>query len=129
MREPVWITRAICDAIHSDQIRQHGGRSGIRDENALESALARPRNRFAYKKKPDLLSLASSYEYGLARNHGYADGNKRVAFAVMYTFLGLNGTGGGRPEEEIVDVVLRLAAGELTEAGLAKWLARNSTKR
>jgi death on curing protein len=128
VREPVWITRAICDAIHSDQIRQHGGRSGTRDENALESALARPRNRFAYKKKPDLLSLAASYAYGLARNHGYTDGNKRVAFAVMYTFLGLNGVDLDAPEEEVVDIMMRLSAGELTESALVKWLTKHCGK-
>jgi death-on-curing protein len=128
VREPVWITRAICDAIHSDQIRQHGGRSGVRDENALESALARPQNKFAYNKKIGLVPLAASYAFGIARNHGYTDGNKRVAFAVMYTFLGLNGVDLDAPEAEVVDIMMRLSAGELTEAALATWLTKHCGK-
>jgi death on curing protein len=129
LREPVWISRATCDAIHSDQLRQHGGKGGIRDEGALESALARPRNKFVYDQKAGLFSLAASYAYGLARNHGYVDGNKRVAFLAMYTFLGINGINLEALEEEVVDVIVQVAAGELSETGLSNWLAKHCNKR
>ncbi|NIP87774.1 MAG: type II toxin-antitoxin system death-on-curing family toxin, partial [Gammaproteobacteria bacterium] len=78
--------RRDCDAIHRDQLRQHGGVPGVRDENALESALARPRNKWAYDPDADLAALAAAYGYGLATNHGYNDGNKRIAFMAMYVF-------------------------------------------
>lgn len=112
----------MCDAIHSDQLAQHGGKSGIRDENALESALARPQNKFAYARRTTLPSLAASYAFGLARNHPYTDGNKRVALAIAYTFLALNGVELTAPEEEVVDVFVRLADGKITEGRLASWL-------
>lgn len=110
------------DAIHLDMIRTHGGLPGIRDENALESALARPRQRWAYSRKPDLASLAATYGFSLARNHPYRDGNKRVAFLTMVIFLGLNGLDLNATEAEVVTLMLKLAAGELTETTLAKWL-------
>ena len=129
MREPLWITRGILDAIHADQLRQHGGRGGVRDEGAIESALARPRNKFAYNRKAGIIRLAASYAYGIARNHGYVDGNKRVAFLAMYVFLGLNGIRLEASEKEVVDLVVRVAAGDLSELRLAKWLARHTKRR
>jgi len=110
------------DAVHLDIIRTHGGLTGIRDENALESALARPRHRWAYGRGVDLAGIAATYGFGLARNHPYRDGNKRIAFMVMVVFLGLNGFDLEVPEADVVAVMLKLAAGELTEAALAKWL-------
>jgi len=86
-REPLWVDRVVVDAVHLDMLRTHGGLRGIRDENALESALARPRHRYAYARRTDLPALAASYGYGLARNHPYRDGNKRTAFLVMVVFL------------------------------------------
>ncbi|MEO8735026.1 MAG: type II toxin-antitoxin system death-on-curing family toxin, partial [Edaphobacter sp.] len=103
--EPIWISRIAVDAIHFDQLRQHGGLPGLKDENALESALARPRNKRVYKNA-DLALLAAAYGYGLATNHGYIDGNKRTAFSVMYTFLGVNGWEIEAPETEIVSLML-----------------------
>ena len=96
--EPRWLSRRLLDAIHLDQLREHGGSPGVRDENALESALGRPRNRWLYDPASDLATLAAAYGYGLATNHGYVDGNKRVAFMALYTFLALNGwrVGGAR---------------------------------
>ncbi len=122
MREPVWLRRRESDAFHFDQLRQHGGIPGVRDENALESALARPRNRWGYESDSDLAALAAAYGYGLATNHGYNDGNKRVAFMVMYVFLGLNGWEIDIPEPEVVQVMLALADGRLDEKQLADWL-------
>lgn len=110
------------DAIHLDTIRAHGGLPGIRDENVLESALARPQHRWAYGRRVDLTDLAATCGFGLARNHPYRDGNKRVAFLVMLVFLGLNGYDLEAPEPEVVTVMLTVAAGDLSEAALAKWL-------
>lgn len=110
------------DAIHLDMLRTHGGLRGLRDENALESALARPRHRYAYARKVDLPALAASYGYGLARNHPFRDGNKRTAFVVMVVFLELNGRELAASEAEVVTMMLRLSAGELSEAALAVWL-------
>lgn len=119
---PIWVDRIVLDAIHLDLIRTHGGLSGVRDENALESTLARPRQRWTYVRKTDLASLAATYGFGLARNHPYRDGNKRVAFLAMYVFLGLNGRELVAAEPEVVDTMLKLAAGGLTEAALARWV-------
>ena len=114
--------RVVLDAIHLDSIRSHGGLPGIRDENALESALARPRHRWAYARGADLASLAATYGFGLARNHPYHDGNKRVAFMAVVVFLGLNGYDLEATEADVVAVVLKLAAGNLSERALAHWV-------
>ena len=121
-REPRWLSRRLLDAIHLDQLRQHGGAPGVRDDNALESALDRPRNRWLYEPASDLATLSAAYGYGLTANHGYVDGNKRVAFMALYTFLALNGWELEAPEPEVVGVMLALAAGELGEDGLAAWV-------
>lgn len=110
------------DAVHIDLLRSHGGMPGIRDDNALGAALARPRQRWAYRRSTDLAGLAAAYGYGLARNHPYRDGNNRIAFMAMAIFLGLNGKEIDAREEEVVTVLLRLAAGRLSEPPLARWL-------
>jgi death-on-curing protein len=122
MQEPIWLDRRACDAIHFDQLRQHGGIPGVRDENALESALARPRNRWVYEPESDLAALAATYGYGIATNHAHNDGNKRVAFLAMYVFLGLNGWAIEAPEPDVVEIMLALADGRLEEERLADWL-------
>lgn len=94
----------------------------MRDDSALESALARPRQRLAYETDSDLSHLAAAYGFGLARNHPFNDGNKRVAFVVMGVFMGLNGYEVEAPEAEVVAVMLDLAAGELPEDVLAEWV-------
>lgn len=126
-REPVWVERLVVDAIHLDLVRTHGGLAGVRDESALESALARPRHRWAHGRDVRIETLAATYGYGFARNHPYRDGNKRVAFVVMLVFLGLNGFDFDVPESDVVATMLRLAAGHLSEPALAKWLRQHLT--
>lgn len=89
--EPFWISEPLAKAMHDDQLRQHGGIPGIRDENLLSASLARPQNLFVYGESPTLFDLAAAYGYGLAKNHPFVDGNKRAAFVVMTVFLELNG--------------------------------------
>ncbi len=124
MQEPLWLERRLIEAMHMDQIRQHGGQYGARDEKLILSALARPKQRYRYDRKADLAALAASYGVGLTKNHGFIDGNKRVGFMAMYTFLGLNGWEINAPEPEIIDVMLQAAEGKLTETGLAEWLCK-----
>ena len=120
--EPRWVSRTVVRAIHVDQIRQNGGPAGLRDPGMLESAMERPRNRWHYEPDADLAQIASAYGYGLARNHAFVDGNKRVAFLVMYVFLGLNGYRIEAGEPEVVAVMLGVADGSVEEQTLADWL-------
>lgn len=129
MEEPRWVPEGVVHAIHSDQIKQHGGTHGIRDQGLLESALSRPQHRWGYDQEADLADLAASYGFGLARNHPYFDGNKRVAFQVMYVFLGLNGYRIIARETEVVDTILNLASGSLSEDELAVWLRQHTQPR
>ena len=122
MEEPKWLTRMIVDAIHLDQIRKHGGQMGVRDNHLIESALAPPIQRWNYEPYSDIATLAAAYGFGLVRNHGYLDGNKRVAFLAMYVFLAINGWELLAPEAEVVTTMLNLAMGNLTESDLAQWL-------
>ncbi len=122
MREPVWLTRSIVDHIHFDQIQQHGGSHGIRSEYALESALSRPEAKWTYEENPDLALLAAAYGFGLVKAHAFVDGNKRVAFMTMYTFLGLNGYDLETPEAEAVEVMLDLVDGAISEKDLTAWI-------
>lgn len=119
--EPRWLTRELVDAIHDAQIAKHGGLLGVNNENLLESALARPQNLFAYVGG-DLAALAASYAFGIAKNHGYRDGNKRTAFLACYTFLGLNGLELVVPEPDAVAAMLSLATDQIDEEGFARWL-------
>lgn len=112
------------DLFHREQIRLYGGLPGTRDVSVLESALARPRQKLAYEPACDLAVLAASLGVGLARNHPYADGNKRVSLVAMAVFLELNGLVLDAPEPETVITILALAAGELTEQELADWIRR-----
>lgn len=121
--EPRWLTRVAVEAMHHDQLQEHGGLPGVRDENALESALARPRQRWAYQPESDLWALAAAYGFGLARNHPFQDGNKRITFVAMAVFLGLNDLDLDVAEEEVVAVMLDLASG-LSQEALAEWLRR-----
>ena len=119
MTEPVWLPTDLVIAIHDEQLRLFGGPPGIRDQGLLESALARPLNKYAYGSE-DLAELAASYGYGLARNHAFVDGNKRIAFLAMVTFLGLNGIDFAVPEPDAVVIMLAVAAGEIDEESLDK---------
>jgi death-on-curing protein len=120
-----WIRLGEATAIHAEQIAEHGGLEGIRDQGLLESASARPENLAAYGK-PDVCDLAAAYAYGLARNHPFADGNKRTAFVMGATFLILNGRDLTATEVNVAETVLKLAAGALPEAELADWFRANS---
>ena len=125
MNEPLWISEEVVHAIHQDQIHQHGGSLGIRDENLLSASLARPKHFLAYGK-PKIFDLAAAYAYGLAKNHPFIDGNKRTAFAVMATFLLVNGYLLEVPEKEVVQIMERLATDQETQESLAQWLRENS---
>lgn len=127
MKEPRWLSTLMIRAIHGSQMQEHGGSLGLRDKGLLDSALNRPRTRFHYEAETDLIDLAASYGFGLARNHPFVDGNKRVAFQAMYVFLGLNGRRIEAEEPEVVRVILSLAAGELEESDLAEWLRAHTT--
>jgi death-on-curing protein len=120
--EPVWLSPELVIAIHDEQLAEFGGAHGLRDAGALESALARPLNRYHYGTT-ELASLAAAYGFGLSRNHAFVDGNKRTALLAIVTFLGLNGVDFDVPEPEAVVMMLALAAGEVDEDGLASWIA------
>jgi len=121
-----WIAAALVYAIHDRQLAEHGGPDGIRDEGAVESALARPRNLVAYGE-PDAADLAAAYAYGLARSHGFSDGNKRTAWIVARLFLADNGYHLQFDKIDAVKVVTALAAGLLAESELAAWFRERLT--
>lgn len=124
MREPEWVTMPIVLAIHDEQLAIHGGSPGLREVALLESALGRPRNKWAYENA-ELPELAAAYGYGIARNHPFVDGNKRTALLAIYTFLGVNGVDFIVPEADAAAMILSLAAGNVSEESLARWI-RNS---
>ena len=119
----------VVDAIHNDQLREHGGLPGVRDENMLESALARPQQKWHYAPRTDLPMLAAAYAFGLVKNHPYRDGNKRVGFLAMVTFLGMNGQELTATDAGVVAEILALAGGTVSEDALADWIRRHSSKR
>jgi death on curing protein len=120
--EPTWLTRAMVEAAHFDQVREHGGLLGVRDDGLLESALARPRHRWSFEPEADVSSLAASYGFGLSTNHPFLDGNKRIGFVAMNMFLLMNGWEIEAPEPEVIAVMLQVADGTLSEAGLVAWI-------
>jgi len=120
--EPRWLSRLVIDAVHADQLREHGGLPGTRDESALESALARPRNKRAYAEETDLATLAAAYGFGLVKGHPYRDGNKRIGFLAITTFLGINGYDLTASDEDVVIDMVALAAGHVSESELASWI-------
>lgn len=119
--EPIWLDSEIALAIHDRQLAEHGGSAGVRDRGALVSALTRPVNRWNYGEN-DHTRLASAYAFDIARNHPFADGNKRTAWVVARLFLKLNGVEIAFAAEDAIRTVLALAAGELSEEELADWL-------
>jgi death-on-curing protein len=124
-REPRWLSRVVVDAIHSDQLREHGGLPGMRDESVLESALARPKQKWHDAAAVDVPLLAAAYAFGLVKNHPYRDGNKRIGFLAMATFLGLNGHQLSATDTEVVTEMLALADGRVTEGELADWIRQH----
>lgn len=127
MTEPVWLPVDLIQDIHSEQLALYGGPEGVRDAGLLESALMRPVNRFAYGET-DMAALAAAYAFGIARNHPFIDGNKRVAFLAMMTFLRLNGVRFAPSEALAAAAILALAAGEVDEDGLTRWIRDNWPK-
>ena len=128
MREPRWISRRALLLLHAESLAEHGGLPGTRDEGLLDSALARPRNHFAYKKKCDLAGLAAVYAFGLSQNHPFRDGNKRVAFLAAGLFLELNGFELVPDQVVAVGAFFALADGKITEKELARWIRQNSSR-
>jgi death-on-curing protein len=124
--EPTWLSRLVVDAIHNDQLREHGGLPGIRDENVLDAALARPRQKWHYADVP---MLAAAYAFGLVKNHPYRDGNKRVGFLALVTFLELNGYELETTDGEVVAEIVALADGSASEAAFTDWIRQNSSRR
>ena len=128
-REPRWLSRVVVDAIHNDQLREHGGSPGIRDENVLESALARPQQKWHYADHTDVPMLVAAYAFGLVKNHPYRDGNKRIGFLAMVTFLGMNGHDLAVTDAEVVTEILALAGGSVSEEAFADWIRRHRARR
>jgi death-on-curing protein len=120
-----WLSEAVVIAVHGEQLAEHGGSEGIRDQGLLESALARPQNQTAYGE-PSVFDLAAAYAFGIICNHPFVDGNKRTGFLASYIFLDLNGWVLAAPEAEAVAAVLTLAQKEMDEAGFSAWLQSRS---
>jgi death on curing protein len=120
--EPIWLDRTLLEVVHTDQILEHGGTLGIRDEGLLESALARAVHKWSYDSAPDLATLAAAYGFGIAKNHPFLDGNKRAALMAIYTFLAVNGLELEAPETEAVGLIVAVADGSATEDELATWI-------
>jgi death-on-curing protein len=121
--EWIWIKAEAVPAIHDRQLAEHGGPIGTRDAGALESALARPQNLAAYGN-PDAAGLAAAYAFGVARNHPFADGNKRTAWMLARLFLAANGVSIRFDKQDATRTVQALAAGQLSEDELAEWLRK-----
>ena len=127
MKEPIWLDRADCVAVHEMMLAQYGGASGLRSEALLESALGKPQNRFHYASC-GLAVLAASYAAGIVLNHPFVDGNKRTGFMLAATFLEINGLHFTASEESVVEATAALAAGEMSETEYADWLKTHSRK-
>lgn len=119
--QPIWLSDTLVIDIHAELLALFGGAAGLRDAGLLKSALSRAPNRFSYGES-DLAELAASYAFGLSRNHPFVDGNKRVAFAAIIVFLGLNDIDFLVPEVEATAIMLELAAGNVGEEGLSRWI-------
>lgn len=122
MTEPNWVEKEALVLLHAKSLARFGGSEGLRDEGLLDSALARPRNAFHYDGLHDFAGLAASYAFGLAKNHPFADGNKRAAFMAVGLFLGVNGWELNAEPVEAIRAVLALAGGEIGEGEFAAWL-------
>jgi death-on-curing protein len=123
-----WVDKTALVLLHDEGLAEHGGASGMRDEGLFESALARPENLAAYEN-PDFASLAAAYGTGLAKNHPFVDGNKRVAFIAVGLFLALNGYRLSASQVDATQTMLAVAAGELSEVDFADWIRHNSKKQ
>jgi death-on-curing protein len=130
MTAPIWMELADAIIAHDLEIVAHGGSSGIRDQGLLDSALARPKNVWAYADSPPSLAvLAAAYASGISSNHPFVDGNKRTALLVSFAFLDVNGSEVTATQEDAYLTILGLAAGEISESELAAWFERNTAPR
>jgi death on curing protein len=127
-QEPLWITYEQAVAMHSRQLRRFGGGAGLRDEGMLRSALQRPIDKWRYDQAP-LDELAAAYAFGLAKNHAFVDGNKRIAFLAMMVFLHKNGVAFNPDPAQSTSIILSLAAGEVSERSLARWIRDNQDSK
>ena len=127
MSEPEWLDVDIVLDVHAEQLALFGGADGVRDRGLIESALGRPPHKFAYGES-DLAALAAAYAFRIAKNHPFVDGNKRTAFASMLVFLGLNGIDFDVPPQDATVMIVSLAAGEVSEESLARWIRDNWPK-
>jgi death on curing protein len=125
--EPKWLTYDQVVAIHSRQLRRFGGAAGLRDDGLLRSAIERPINKWHYEQS-ELPELAAAYAFGLAKNHAFVDGNKRIAFMSMMTFLRKNGVRFAPEPALATKIIMSLAAGEVSEESLARWIRNNWPK-
>ncbi len=123
----VWLSRQLILAIHDEQLAEHGGASGVRDDGLLESALARPLNRASYGE-PDIAELAAVYATAIVRNHPFVDGNKRTGFAALVMFLALSGAEFEPPEVDATMAILRLAAGDTTDDEFIVWVRSHAAR-
>jgi death-on-curing protein len=130
MQEPLWMDIADAVIAHDLEFAAHGGSAGIRDSGLLESALARPKNLWAYADSaPSLTALAAAYAFGISSNHPFVDGNKRAALLVSFAFLEVNGIEVTASQEDAFITILGLAAGEISEEQLAQWFEENTASR
>lgn len=128
MSEPVWLDKTTLLLLHAAALAEHGGMEGMRDEGLLDSALARPRNLFAYEGTESLSRLAAAYAIGISRNHPFLDGNKRAAFIALALFIARNGSRLRADQVDATRTMLRVAAGELDENQLADWIESRTVK-
>jgi death on curing protein len=128
--EPNWLSFEQVLAMHSRQLRRFGGAPGLRDEGILRSALERPVNKWQYEQADalDMAVLAAAYAFGLAKNHAFVDGNKRIAFMAMVVFLRKNGVHLAPDQGQSTKIFLALAAGEVSEESLTRWIRANWPK-
>jgi death on curing protein len=126
--EPTWIDLSVVLAVHDEQLAEHGGATGLRDLRLLESALARPRNVYAYESAARA-ALAASYAFGIANNHPFLDGNKRTSFVVAELFLAVNGMDLAVDDDDVVMTWLKLASGQISESELASWITASCQTR
>ena len=125
--EPIWVQQRVLIAAHEESLAEHGGPSGVRDLGMLESALARPKNLYAYAEtEPSLQRMAASYAFGIAANHPFVDGNKRTALITSFTFLKLNGLRVSADRADCYTAFYGLAAGTVSEEQLAEWFTNNT---
>lgn len=127
MKEPIWVLPELVTSVHQMLLAEHGGSPGVRDQRLLDSALNRPRQRFSYSEDHSIFDLAAAYAYGLAGNHPFVDGNKRVALTVAAVFLEMNGYSLDASEAEAVVMFEQLASGSLSEEDLSRWFRNSSS--